>query len=326
MNRKVVIWISVLFFIFIGVLGAEEARSDKEKDKDKSAKAQDYNNKALILIKEDRANEAIDLLENAVNLDPANKEVRKNLAVAYSWAGRQKEAIDTLKRLVKESPDYSEGHRHLVLIYNMEGRYREAIEHGEIALKLNPDDYSVEGYMAHNYFAVGDHRKAIESARRLAEHDPDNFRPYRILAMAHAVLEELKEAKEAFERSYGMDRSDKNFKETKEEARAMKAMFNEMRAEAFFMEGNRYIENAEQLKSIEAYEMSIKINPKDYRPHYNLAMIYDRMKEEVLALDSLENAAELKTGIIKQVMESKDFSFIKEKKAFQRFLKIYGDK
>ncbi len=326
MNKRVMAWISILFFIFIGVLGAEEAKTEKEKDKDRSAEAQDYNNKALILIKEERANEAVDLLENAVNLDPANKEIRKNLAVAYSWAGRQEEAIDTLKRLVKDSPDYAEGHRHLVLIYNMEGRYKEAIEHGEKTLKLNPDDYSVEGYMAYNYLAVGDHRKAIESAERLAKHDPDNIRPYRIMAMAHAVLDQLKEARKAFYKTYGIDRSDKNFIETKEEALTMEMMFEEMRAEAFFKEGNRCIENGEQLKSIEAYELSIKINPKDYRPYYNLAMIYDRMKEEALALDSLERSAELNAGIIRQVMESRDFSFIKEKKDFQRLLKKYGGK
>ncbi|MFH1753208.1 MAG: tetratricopeptide repeat protein [Candidatus Omnitrophota bacterium] len=352
MNKREIFWISLtlsmLAIVFGAVLSCREAAGQvvpeegaegkevkaaqaKEEAKDEvrdeaqdQAQAQENNNKALALIKEERIEEAVDLLEKAVDLDPANKDIRRNLAVAYSWAGRQGEAIDTLKRLVKESPDYAEGHRHLVLIYNMEGLYKEAIVHGEKALALNPEDYSVAGYMAYNYYTVGEHKKAIATAQKLSLRDPENVRPYRILAMSYVALGRIEEAREAFEKSHGISPESKERKETKEEIQAREKMFQEMTAQVYFMEGNRFIENGDQAKSIEAYNRSIKINPNDYRAYYNLAAIYDRMKDASLALGNLAKAAELNPGIIKQIVNTDDFGFIKDKSGFQDLLKKYG--
>jgi tetratricopeptide (TPR) repeat protein len=92
----------------------------------------------------------------------------------------------------------------------------------------------------------------------------------------------------------------------------MKGLFKEMRAEMFFLDGNRYIENGEQVKSIEAYNESIRLNPADFRPYYNLAKIYEAIKENELAADNLKKAIELNPALFSQIESSGEFADLKK--------------
>jgi superkiller protein 3 len=285
--------------------------------------SEEHNQKGMKFFKQDKSKEAIKAFEKAVKINPKNKEALKNLGISYSWAQRQEDAIEIFKRLIEVAPDYNEGYRNLVLIYNMQGLYKEAIPHGEKALALKRDDYAVIGYLSYDHFAIGNYHKAIIYAERLLERDPSRPRPYRILAMSYVALGQDDKAEEAFEKSYGIIREASADKDAPEKKRAMTALFKEMKAEVFFREGNRFIEEGDQVKSIESYKKSIRLNPKDFRPYYNLARIYTIIKESAIAVENLDKAIGLNPGLLDQIMRSTEFDPLKKRAEFKEMVKRY---
>lgn len=278
------------------------------------------------LLKDKKIDEAISSFNKAIKLDPDNKEARKNLGITYSWDQRHDDAIGVFKELISAYPDYVDAYRHLVLIYNMLGMYKEAVEYGEKSLKIYPDDFGVIGYLAGNYINVGEFEKAVEFSKKLIEKDPEQYRSYRFLAMAYIALGKNKEARSAFKKNYDMLKKRNALFSIHGDKQDMNSLFKKLKAEVFFLEGNRYIENKDQIKSIESYKKSLEFDSSDYKPYYNLAMIYKRMREDELALENLKKAVELNPILLNQVMNSSDFDSLKGLKGFKEIERLQQKK
>jgi tetratricopeptide (TPR) repeat protein len=272
------------------------------------------------LMKEKDTEGAIEIFKTAVVLDSNNKTAYRNLGIAYSWMGDNKNAISAFKGLVNAAPDYVDGYRHLVLICNMEGLYKEAIEYGEKAMELNKDDFAVMGYLAYDYITVGEYRRSSKLCRRLIENNPDSGRAHRLLAMCYLGMDMRDEAQKAHKKGYDIIRKQSANSYAPEKNKSSKALFKELEAEMLFLEGNRYIENGDQNSSIKLYNRSIKLNPDDFRPYFNLAKIYERIKEKPTAVEYLKKAVALNPGMLAQIMESEEFDSLKGLEAFKEML------
>lgn len=87
---------------------------------------------------EDRSRlEVIDLLKQAVLINPDFAEAHCNLGVAYYHLGRQTEAIDEYKQAIRINPDYADAHFGLGLTYFELGDKGSALEEYKILKELD---------------------------------------------------------------------------------------------------------------------------------------------------------------------------------------------
>ena len=95
--------------------------------------------------------EAVDAFIEALKLEPSNRKIHNNLALALCKLGRYEEALDAFKR----GGDEASAHYNLGRIYMAERRYEEAIKAFEKALEARSTFY----------FAA---QKGLKSARAAA--------------------------------------------------------------------------------------------------------------------------------------------------------------
>lgn len=343
MKKIAALFVSILTLSYAFGVIAQEAKQappaeaavrglgvQEETEKEKAARiAAEEESKELLdegkqLMKDGDTEGAIELFKAAIEKDVNNAIAHRNLGIACSWIGDNENAINAFKNLVSIAPDNADGYRHLVLICNMEGLNKEAIKYGEKAMEINPEDFAVMGYLASNYIVAGEYPKASGLCRRLIEHNPKSARAYRMQAMCYLGMDMEDEAKESYKKSHSIIRRESADSSAREKTENWKTLFKELQAEVLFLSGNRYIENADQTSSIRAYEQSIELNPDDFRPYYNLAKIYERIKEKPTAVKYLKEAVRLNPTILNQITASDEFDSLKGLDEFKEMLPEEG--
>ena len=104
-----------------------------------------YNNLGAALIVQDKFDEAINPLRNAVELRPDFADAFKNLGIAYGKLGRPqeekeayKQAIEAYKQTVKSNPNSAAIHVRIGEILSSQGKLDEAADYLHKALKIEP--------------------------------------------------------------------------------------------------------------------------------------------------------------------------------------------
>jgi tetratricopeptide (TPR) repeat protein len=75
---------------------------------------------------DDREDEALELLERAIAVDPGHADSYESLGVILGRHGRYPEAIEFMKRLLEVDPDSVMAHSNMSVYYNQLGRIEEA--------------------------------------------------------------------------------------------------------------------------------------------------------------------------------------------------------
>ncbi len=83
-----------------------------------------------------KTEEAIEALEEAIELNPDIVQAWNNLANAYLQKEDVEKAIETGKKLVKLAPNFGLGHNNLAFAYYSNEEYDRAIEHIDKAVEL----------------------------------------------------------------------------------------------------------------------------------------------------------------------------------------------
>ena len=90
--------------------------------------------------KKGRTQDAIELYEKAIALEPANVIAHGRLGLALAKVNRIDEAIEQFYIVLKARPDDLEMHCNVGLLLEKKDKIAEAIEHYQQALKIKPDD------------------------------------------------------------------------------------------------------------------------------------------------------------------------------------------
>jgi tetratricopeptide (TPR) repeat protein len=88
----------------------------------------------------DRTADALPVLEGAAARDPADRETRKLLALAYRWSDRLDEAERLSRKTLAENPGDFEERNGLALVLLWQGRNRLAAAEFDRVLSARPDD------------------------------------------------------------------------------------------------------------------------------------------------------------------------------------------
>ena len=136
----------------------------------------------LILWEKFEPASAIKLLKRAIELDPQNIRLRRQLAQALPWAGQTDEGIRMMEDIVAEHPDSAAGYRDLAQLYsNWEFRHDKGIRALRRAFALDPNHPPSSYWNAIMHWRLADYNNTalwMNHVARLVP-DPEEARVYR---------------------------------------------------------------------------------------------------------------------------------------------------
>jgi Flp pilus assembly protein TadD len=98
------------------------------------------NNLGIVFLREDKVDQAISLLQAAVDLRPDNSPAHENLAKALLQKGQVADALVHYRKLLKLQPDNIEVHNIVGTVLIQQGRIREGVEEWQKVLAIQPDN------------------------------------------------------------------------------------------------------------------------------------------------------------------------------------------
>lgn len=112
---------------------------------------------------------AAGILQQALDIEPANPIARTELAIVQSARGSPEEAKASLKKALAADPAFTPAHYQMAASLIRSGDLRGGEEHLKIAKKLNPLDHRLYVTLAEAYEARGMVREAVAAYRKCAE-------------------------------------------------------------------------------------------------------------------------------------------------------------
>lgn len=129
--------------------------------------------RAVILNREGKFEEALAELQPLLEKDPAQAAVHGQMAVAYKGLNRLDEAVASLQKAIELDPANASYHSVLGEIYLKQKKTDEARKEFETAANLSPEDAALYWYnLAVTFYNAGDAKSAIEPLRKVIELDP----------------------------------------------------------------------------------------------------------------------------------------------------------
>jgi len=157
-----------------------------------------HNNLAILLVRSDRAAEALDHYRLALRLAPDKAEIEFNLGDALVLVGHPGEAIAAFQEAIRLHADYPAAYANLGQTLLTLGRFAEAVPQFEAAIRLRPADADSEANLGLALAHTGRLAEAIghyQSALRLQPNTPQVCNN---LGSAFAAENRLPEAIAAF--------------------------------------------------------------------------------------------------------------------------------
>jgi len=115
------------------------------------------------------AQQAIELLEQAITLNPGNDSLKIQQALVYMNTGEPMVGVQKLRALVAEHPDNVEAQVTLANLAITSGQYDKAIERMETLLQSHPEEAKAYFVLAEAYRSKGDVEKAITLFKKCKE-------------------------------------------------------------------------------------------------------------------------------------------------------------
>jgi Flp pilus assembly protein TadD len=153
-----------------------------------------HNNLGIVLMRSGRMPEAIEHLEQALQINPDLAEVHYNLGNALVQAGKIKDAIWHYEQALRLEPDYAEAHNNLGIALTRSGRIPEAIEHLEQALRIKPGFAEVHFNLGIALGQAGRIPEAIEHLEQALRINPDSAEAHYDLGLALERTGRVREA------------------------------------------------------------------------------------------------------------------------------------
>ena len=138
--------------------------------------------------------EALNALQKAVKLMPADAETHHNLGLVFNDLARLEEAEKSYLKALQIKPDYAEAHNNIATLLLDEKRYAEAEMHLNKAISLNPDIADVHYNLANMLKGIDRLEEAEKSYRHAIRLRPDYAEAYINLGVVLMMLNRLEEA------------------------------------------------------------------------------------------------------------------------------------
>ena len=159
----------------------------------------------LVLALQQRFNDALPALRQAVAFLQSDAEAHNTLGAALRAAGRTADAEASFRRALALDPRYLEAYNNLSVVLTDLGRSSEALESCRLALELDPDSYSAHNNRARALQDLGRLPEAEASFRQALKIKPDSPEAHNFLGVALQALGRSDEALASYRRALELD-------------------------------------------------------------------------------------------------------------------------
>jgi len=163
---------------------------------------------ASVLKRYSRFREAVEELQNAIELDPDNAYLHSQLAQLLREMGEKKRALVAAMGAVAAAPDQSYYHYWIGDLLMSMGRWSEALDSLQAAIELSPGDDHLFLKSAISFWADGKRTQAIKAIRLASDLDPSKHLYHGLLAVFLRAEGLEEDAKLEDPRAAQMDRYD----------------------------------------------------------------------------------------------------------------------
>jgi len=237
--------------------------------------AEQLNRQAMLLGQSGKLDEAVALLERAVELDPTVGATHNNLGIALARLRRFELAADRFQRAIALWPTGAQPHNNLASCLAEQGRYAEAVVCFERALRLDPAFPDARFNLALALRAAGRLDEAADEFRRVLRAAPHLAKAHLQLGATLAAQRKLDEAIDAFRRALELTPYD---------------------AEAHLQLGAALKDALRYAEAVQCCQDALRLQPRHFMALSNLgtALTLDGRPER--ALDYFRRADELAPG------------------------------
>lgn len=228
---------------------------------------------AELLMKQERYEQALDLLERAFHVAPQYGDVIDNISKAMKALKRVDEIIERYRALLQENPNQPFVHYILGRDLAETGRVEEAFKHFEEAVRLYPQLDGARYLWAQELSRMGRSDEAIQQHREALALNPDLKYTHVALGRELSRLGRGDEAIHHFEEAIRIDPS-----------------FQDAR----YLLGKELVKVGRVTEAREQFETAVALNPQDARAHLELGMFWAEQGELETALHHYEAALAVK--------------------------------
>lgn len=165
--KRIKLYITALLLLF-GLQAMDAQQYEVAQDSAARARALDYFYlQARSFMEQDSIDQCYDMLEHCLALAPNSSAVMYDLAIFYSYFGKDSLAHDFLKRVVAAEPSNQDYNAALVNYYNKVGDNAAAIKVYEDMLDCTNAKASVYMSLYNLYSETGNHAKAVEMLEKI---------------------------------------------------------------------------------------------------------------------------------------------------------------
>ena len=147
-----------------------------------------------------RFDEAFNMIQQAVTLDPENKWYQMRLGLFYRNLDQFDDFISLYEGLTKKYPDDPEMLSELIDAYLVTEKYSKAIEKMDMLEQILGENEFITEQRLSVYKRQGNNKKVISELEKLIEQNPENVRYYGLLAQEYAENGKEKDALKTYEK------------------------------------------------------------------------------------------------------------------------------
>jgi tetratricopeptide (TPR) repeat protein len=208
----------------------------------------------------------------ALDMEPANVNVRNSLGVCHSLLGQFDAAIEAFETVLRLAPEEFMAHYNLGLVHLLMEHHREALVHLLSASRLAGDVYEVALHTSQVYLELGEPEEALAHAQTAIRLKP-TAHAYRLSADAYAALDRTEEAIGAYRQAV---------KQNPNDAAALSSL------------GLLYAGKGENAEIARIFcEKSVEIFPDEGKYRHQLGMLYFMRNQMDEALGAFQQAVDL---------------------------------
>ena len=155
-----------------------------------------YVNLAILLVRMQKLNEAIQVLEGGLKRLPESIVLLSRLAHFYMRAGRFQDAYDKAKATLEFQEDYFDGLVIAGWVKANWGQWEEAVQYFQKALEIEPENKLIRMKYAYSIAALGRREEAARIGEELKAESPGDYRIYGDLGIIYTNMGKLDLAEE----------------------------------------------------------------------------------------------------------------------------------
>jgi len=254
---------------------------------------------AKVLMKQNKTDEAITILDEILMLDPVNHPAWYNKANALAKKGLWKDAAAVYNEAVKLRPDFHKGWYNMALALDESGDRQAAIKAYMKTIELCPDFAEAYNNLGIALSLEGRREEALDIYEEGIKRDPGNYSLF--FNMGICLMEEKRymDAAAAFRNALDL---------------------NPEELEIYYYLGAVLTEMRHYNDAIDAYSTALKIKPADGELQYNLAAVYAMLGRYDIALENLKAAVEADRSLIEDIRNNSAFDGIRGRTEFKKLL------